>query len=253
MNTNLKVSIITATYNSSKTIKSTIDSIVAQTYSSFYSVIIDGGSKDDTIEIIKSYAVNNSYISYLSEGDKGIYDAFNKGIAKATGKIIGFVHSDDLLASDEILCLVVRKFEEENVDGVYGDLHYVDAKDPNKVIRNWKSRPFKKTLLKKGWMPAHPTLFLRKEVYEKHGGFDLQYKIAADYDFMVRILKDTELNFVYLPEVITKMRVGGASNRSLKNIILKTQEDYRIIRKHNIGGLGTLFMKNFSKLTQFIN
>lgn len=245
--------IITSTYNSSTTLRNALESVRSQSFNDLELLVIDGNSKDGTQQLIQRFELKEPRLKWFSEPDRGIYDALNKGIAKAKGEIMGFVHSDDLLASEEILGKVTQKFKEDNVDGVYGDLLYIDAHNPDKVIRNWKSQPFKSSLLKKGWMPAHPTMFLKKEVYEKHGGFDLHYKIAADYDFMVRILKDPELKFAYLPEVITKMRVGGASNRSLKNIILKTREDYDIIRKHNIGGLGTLFMKNFCKLTQFIN
>ena len=140
--------------------------------------------------------------------------------------------------------------KSENLDGVYGDLQYVDKSNTKKIIRSWKSCDFKPRLLKQGWMPPHPTLFLKKEVYEKHGLFDLSYRISADYDFLLRIFKDPELKFGYLPKVITKMRVGGASNKSLKNIIKKSKEDYRAIRINNIGNFLTLARKNFSKIKQ---
>ena len=141
--------------------------------------------------------------------------------------------------------------KSESLDGVYGDLQYVNKINFKKIIRNWKSCDFKPSLLKQGWMPPHPTLFLKKEVYEKHGLFDLSFKISADYDFMLRIFKDSELKFGYLPKVITKMRVGGASNRSLKNVIRKSKEDYRAIRSNNVGNFLTLIKKNTSKLKQF--
>ena len=138
----------------------------------------------------------------------------------------------------------------ESLDGVYGNLQYVDKINTKKIRRNWKSYDFKPSLLEQGWMPPHPTLFLKKEVYQKHGLFDLSYRISADYDFILRIFKDTELKFGYLPKVITKMRVGGASNRSVENIIKKSKEDYRIIRSNNIGSFLTLIKKNISKLKQ---
>ncbi len=143
-------------------------------------------------------------------------------------------------------------FEQKQVDGIYGDLEYVDKQDTSKVIRYWKSNPFNRKYLHYGWMPAHPTLFLKREVYEKYGRFDLDFTIAADYDFMLRILKHTELQFAYLPQVITKMRLGGESNKSIQNIIQKSKEDLRAIRKNKVGGWRTLLFKNFSKITQFI-
>jgi len=248
----LKVSIITATYNSAGSIRDSLDSVLSQDYKDIECIIIDGESKDDTLFIIETYQKKYSNITVVSEADKGIYDALNKGVQLATGDVIGFVHSDDLLADNQVVSQLANQFEKGNMDGVYGDLQYVDKNNIGKVIRYWKSCDFKSRLLKKGWMPAHPTLFLRKKVYNKHGRFDLSYKIAADYDFMIRILKDDSLKFTYLPKMITKMRVGGASNRSVKNIIQKTKEDYRIIKYHTIGGFSTLINKNLSKIQQFL-
>lgn len=245
----MKVSLITATYNSYPNILDTLDSIQQQIHSAVEWIIIDGGSKDLTKSIIK----NTPLISqWISEPDKGIYDALNKGIQRATGEVIGFVHSDDLLASQDVLKSLTEIFEATNADGVYGDLLYVNKNNTNEIIRYWKSKPFDRKNLKYGWMPAHPTLFLKREVYKKHGLFDLDFKIAADYDFMLRILKDQELKFEYLPQVITKMRVGGASNKSLNNIIQKSKEDLKAMRKNQIGGYGTLFFKNIRKINQFI-
>ena len=170
----------------------------------------------------------------------------------ATGDVIGFVHSDDLLASKTVISEIVATLKNEKLDGVYGDLEYVRKEDTSKVVRFWKSRSFNSKLLSMGWMPAHPTLFLKKEVYEKHGFFNLSYKISADYDFMLRILKDDSLKFGYLPKVITKMRIGGASNGSIKNIINKTKEDYRAIRSNHIGGWFSILIKNTSKIKQFV-
>ena len=145
-----------------------------------------------------------------------------------------------------------QKINNDNLDGIYGDLQYVNKENTNKIIRLWKSCEFKLELLKKGWMPAHPTLFLKKHIYDKHGEFNKSYKISADYDFMLRVLKDKTLKFGYLPRVITKMRVGGASNRSFKNIIRKTKEDYRAVCSNNVGGWFSIFLKNISKIRQFI-
>ncbi len=244
----MRLSIITSTFNSESTLPDTMASIQEQNFSELEYIIVDGGSKDGTLKIIE----NNPIVTkYVSEPDKGIYDALNKGVQLATGDIIGFVHSDDLLASEDILEKIRKIFQDKDVDGVYGDLIYSNKTDINKTIRTWKSQHFHPGLLKKGWMPAHPTLFLKKEVYEQVGLFNLDYSIAADYDFMVRVLLNKEYNFAYLPEIITNMRVGGASNRSLKNIIQKSKEDFRIIRHHKIGGVFTLIGKNISKIKQF--
>lgn len=247
----MKVTLISATYNCAAIIKTCLDSVVSQNHGLFEFLIIDGKSVDDTLNIIKDYKKKHSYIKLISEKDKGIYDALNKGINLASGDIIGFVHSDDFLAYKDVINNIVSMIISENLDGVYGDLQYIDKFNTQKVIRNWKSCAFEPILLKQGWMPAHPTLFLKREVYEKHGLFDLSYKISADYDFMLRIFKDSELKFGYLPKVITKMRVGGASNRSLKNVIRKSKEDYRAIRSNNVGNFLTLIKKNTSKLKQF--
>lgn len=247
----MKVSIITATYNSAKYIASSLNSIFNQDYKDIECIIIDGDSKDQTKSIIKTYQRKNLNITLVSEADNGIYDALNKGIKLATGDLIGFVHSDDNLASPHIISELVLAIKEKQAFGVYGDLQYVSQLDTSKLIRDWKSCVFSKSLLKKGWMPPHPTLFLKKEVYQKHGNFNQNYKISADYDFMLRVLKDKTLRFVYLPKVIIKMRVGGASNKNLKNIIQKTKEDYKAITSNKIGNWVTLFLKNYSKFKQF--
>tara|TARA_Y100000385_G_scaffold288878_1_gene356682 strand:+ start:6482 stop:7237 length:756 start_codon:yes stop_codon:yes gene_type:complete len=247
-----KVSIITATYNSASSLNSCLDSVVKQNHKDLEYIIIDGKSSDDTLSIVRDYQKKYPYIKLISEKDSGIYDALNKGVQLATGDVLGFVHSDDLLANNHIVTDLVNQLQNEQLDGVYGDLQYVDKVNINKVIRLWKSCAFKTRLLKQGWMPAHPTFFLKKEVYEKHGLFDLTYKIAADYDFMLRVLRDNSLKFGYLPKVITKMRVGGASNRSFKNIIQKTKEDYKAIRSNQVGGVLSIIRKNTSKLKQFI-
>ncbi|MUU77881.1 glycosyltransferase family 2 protein [Winogradskyella endarachnes] len=248
----MKVSIITATYNSQSTIKTCMDSVLSQSYKDIEYIVVDGGSKDETLNYIVEQASKHQNIIYSSEPDKGIYDALNKGIAKATGDIIGFVHSDDFLASSTIIQTIVDAFKTENVDGVYGNLHYVALENTDKIIRNWISKPFNSSMLKKGWMPAHPTLYLKKSLYDKNGIFDLSYKIAADYDFILRIFKQGHLKFYFLPKTIVKMRVGGASNRSLKNIIQKSKEDYRAIKTNKTGNWVTIMVKNVSKLKQFI-
>ena len=245
----MKISIITATYNSLKYLPAVLQSISSQSYPNIEWIVVDGDSTDGTKEFI---AENSGTITHwVSEADNGIYDALNKGIRMASGDIIGFLHSDDFFSSPTILEEIAHQFKSTATDAVYGDLDYVSSTDTSKRIRYWKSKAYHPTLLTQGWMPAHPTLFLKKEVYAKHGFFDLNYRIAADYDLMLRILKDPSLRFTYLPTVITKMRVGGASN-AIGNIKLKMQEDYRVICSHGFSRpLSILFRKNFSKLLQF--
>ena len=247
----MKVSVITATFNRGHFLESCILSILRQSIEDIEIIIIDGLSTDSTSEKLKPLIDNNNNIKFYSESDLGIYDALNKGIEKASGDIIGFLHSDDQFHKTNVLEKIVNTFKTSNVDGVYGDLEYVDKIDTTKVVRYWKSSVFSTCLLRKGWTPPHPTLFLKKEVYKKHGEFDIKFKISADYDFMLRIFKDKNLVLKYIPNVITRMRVGGISNKNLRNILLKTTEDYRAIRKNKIGSTGTLVRKNTSKIKQF--
>lgn len=248
----MKVSIITATYNSEATIEGCIKSVLSQDYTNIEYIIIDGTSSDHTLSIINSYKQQYANIVLVSESDKGIYDALNKGIKAATGDVVGFLHSDDFFNSTCTIGNIVATFSEGPIDGVYGNLDYVSSKDTNKIVRHWQSQPFSKSLLNRGWMPAHPTVFLRKEVYNKHGLFNMEFRIAADYDMMLRIFCDETLQFKFLPEVITKMRVGGASNRSLKNIITKSKEDYRALKLNKLSfPIWSLMLKNCSKIPQF--
>jgi len=246
----MKISIITSVYNNKLTIKDAIESVVNQTYQDIEYIIVDGASSDGTVEIIRSYG--DKITTFVSEPDKGIYDGLNKGVSLATGDVVAFLHSDDLYASDDIVEQIVQDFKDDSsLDGVYGDLIYTPKEDTFKVLRYWKSKEFDKSLLKKGWMPAHPTLFLKRSVYEKYGKFDLGFKIAADYDFMLRVLS-SGIKVKYIPKVLYKMRVGGESNKSIKNIILKSKEDLKALKKNNIGGVYSLFVKNISKIQQFI-
>lgn len=244
------ISIITATFNVESTIETAIKSVINQSYSAIEYIIIDGGSTDKTLNIINKYKSNIHHL--ISEPDTGIYDALNKGIQKATGDVIAFLHADDLYDNNLIIEKIANTFKRGDYDAVYGDLEYVQHQNPNKVIRYWKSEPFKPSLLKKGWMPAHPTLFVRRNIYQTIGNFNLNYKISADYDFILRFFSKPNYSFCYLPGVIVKMRVGGASNKSLKNIILKSKEDISALKLNSVGGILTLAWKNLSKIPQFI-
>jgi glycosyltransferase len=246
----MKISIITIAYNSGHSIADAIQSVLSQTYPDIEYVIVDGKSKDNTVEVVKSFG--NRISKFVSEPDKGIYDALNKGIRMATGEVIGFMHSDDLFASNDVIEKVAALFAKNNVDSIYGDLEYVYKNDTNKVLRYWKSGDFSIRKLKMGWMPPHPTFYVKKAVYDKYGLFNTNFRIAADYDTILRFLGKHRISTMYLPEVMVKMRVGGASNRSLKNIIKKTKEDMQAIQDNQFGSLFTLAFKNLRKLTQFV-
>jgi glycosyltransferase len=245
----MKISIITSVYNNKETIAEAIESVLSQAYDNIEYIIIDGASKDGTVDIIRSYGDQIS--TFVSEPDRGIYDGLNKGVSQATGDVIAFLHSDDLYADPEVITRVAKAFATTGADAVYGDLVYTPKSDTSKVLRYWKSRDFKPELLKQGWMPAHPTFFVRRELYEKYGTFDTSFRIAADYDFMLRVLSKG-IKTHYLPNVLYKMRVGGESNKSIKNILKKMREDYRALSNNNIGGISTLMIKNLSKIPQFL-
>ncbi len=245
----MKISVITAVRNNRDTIAAALDSVLAQSHPDIELVVIDGASTDGTLELLKQYAPRLQV--FISERDSGIYDALNKGLAHASGDVVGFLHADDLLADSSVLAVIAAAFADDSVDGVYGDLQYVNKFQPGQIVRQWRSKSYDPSLLARGWMPPHPTLYLRRKVYSRFGMFDTSYRIAADYDFMLRILCSGELCLHYLPQVMVKMRTGGASNRSLCNLLHKSCEDWRAIRRHQIGGLGTLLAKNLSKLPQF--
>ncbi|MDX1471304.1 MAG: glycosyltransferase family 2 protein [Flavobacteriaceae bacterium] len=246
----MKVSLITATFNSNQYLQKCIESVNCQSYSDIQHVFIDGGSSDSTLDTIYKTSTRNPMV--ISEPDHGLYDAINKGISQATGDIIGLIHSDDFLASPKIIFEIVNVFQRNDCDGVYGDLQYVRANNPDRVVRFWKSQDFQKDFLSQGWMPPHPTLFLKENIFADYGNYNLNLTIAADYDFILRIFSKENLKFCYVPEIITVMRLGGASNRSLSNIIRKSREDFYALKQNQIARpIKALLQKNLSKLSQF--
>ena len=245
----LKISVITVCFNAESTIRHTIHSVNEQTYLNVEHVFIDGASKDGTLDIIRESSSVDKIV--VSEPDNGIYDALNKGLAAATGDVVGFLHADDFYADADVLRKIAWAFETESVDACYADLHYVSKGSEERLIRHWKTSEFSPARLKQGWMPPHPTLYVRPAWYQKIGGFDTSYLIAADYYSMLQLFSDASFDAHYIPEVLVKMRIGGASNRSLKNILQKSREDYNALRQTGVGGLGTLLAKNFRKAGQF--
>jgi glycosyltransferase involved in cell wall biosynthesis len=247
----MKVTVITAAYNSASTIRDTLESVVGQDYPYVEYVVIDGRSSDETLSIIKKYS--NRITKIISEPDQGIYDAINKGIRAASGDIIAILHADDVYAHPQVLSRVVQTMQSNHVDAVYGDLLYVQRDHPDKVVRHWKSGSYHHGRFLKGWMPPHPSFFLKLSCYEKHGTYTDKLFSAADYELMLRMLHKYRVSVAYLPEVLVRMRVGGVSNKSLKNRIRANREDREAWRMNGLHpGLLTLIRKPLSKLKQFI-
>ncbi len=249
-------SIITIVHNNIKDIEACIKSVLNQSFKDIEFIIIDGGSVDGTLNIIKKYEskIKSELKNFvlISEPDDGIYDALNKGIKQSSGEVIGFLHSDDIYPNNDVLNNVASAFEKNKTDSLYGDLEYVDKVNTYKIIRKWKSGEFSDKKIKSGWMPPHPALFIKKEIYEKYGLYNTLYKISSDYDMILRLLFKNKISTFYVPEVLVKMRVGGQSNKSIPNIIQKSMEDYSALKSNQIKfPLKALLYKNISKLPQF--
>ena len=250
----MKISIITITYNSAATLPRALESVRSQTYGDIEHIIVDGASTDGTKELIINYQLSiiNSQspkVRWISEPDNGIYNALNKGIAMATGDVIGFLHSDDVLYSPDSIGQIAAAFESSGADVVYGDLEY---RHGDKVVRRWRSNAFRRGDLKYGWMPPHPTVYVRREVYRQVGPYDEWFRISADYDMILRIFT-AGYKTRYIPQVLVAMETGGASNRDAKARLSKTQEDYIALKKNHVGaGLLTVACKQLRKIRQFL-
>ena len=246
----MKISIITATYNSASTVKDTLDCISRQEHGDIEHIIVDGRSTDKTLEIVSGFP---HVAKILSEKDNGIYDAMNKGIGLATGDIIGILNSDDIYTDPAVLSAVAEAFADPAVMTAYADLQYVHADDTDRVLRTWKTGTFRKNSFYYGWMPPHPTFFVRREVYEKTGLFNINLRSAADYEMMLRILLKYGMSVVYIPRVIVKMRAGGMSNASIWNRIRANKEDRMAWKLNDLQPyFFTLYMKPLRKIPQFI-
>ncbi len=238
----MKVSIITVVLNNKETVKDAILSVGSQDYHDIEHIVIDGKSMDGTRSIIEKYRDRLAIV--ISERDNGIYDAMNKGLRLASGEIIGFLNSDDLYANKNVISDVVSILDNMKVDAVFGDLVFIKSKDLNHIVRYYQSKNFSPQSLSKGIMPAHPTLFLRKAVYEKYGYFKTDYRIAADFEFAVRIFKDYNISYYYIPKIMVKMRTGGTSTKNLKSNWILNLEVLRACREN---GLKTNLFKIYSK------
>ena len=225
--------------------------MASQSWPNVEHIVIDGGSSDGTMAVVDRY--RSGLAKVISEPDTGIYDAMNKGLQLATGDLVGFLNADDVFANENVVADIASAALEHGADIVYGDLTYVASRPPHRVVRQWRSGQFKRSQLALGWMPPHPTFYFRRTLLHKLGGFDTKFRIAADYDFMLRYLRADGVKVNYLPQILVKMRTGGASNRSLRAIMNKSCEDLTVLRKNRVGGVTVLLCKNLRKLPQLIS
>ena len=248
----MKVSIITVTYNSAKYLQDCITSVRMQNYKDIEHIIVDGKSTDDTLKIIRSNS--RSISKWISETDRGMYDAINKGIQMATGDIVGVLNSDDMLATADVIRTIADTFDDPNTDSVYGDLVYVDPQNTQKIIRFWKGISYKRSRFRYGWMPAHPTFYIRRDLITKYGLYESHYYTAADYEFMARYLYKHKVKACYLDQMIVKMRTGGLSNGNLKSRLRANRRDFLAMKKNNIPfSFFVSILKPLIKIPQFKN
>jgi glycosyltransferase involved in cell wall biosynthesis len=247
----MKVSIITVSFNSAKTIRQTIDSVLAQDYEDLEYIVIDGASKDGTVEILKSYG---DKIKFISERDKGIYDAMNKGMKMATGEIVGTIGSDDFYPDNKVIGCIMKIFKESETDTLYGDIQFINPDDTDTIVRYWKAGAYHLNNWLKGWMPPHPTFYLKKSLLEKYGYFVTDFKCAGDYELMLRILYKHRATSYYLPQTLMTMRNGGTSTASLKHRYVANMEDRRAWRINQLKPRWyTLWWKPLSKVIQLFS
>lgn len=245
----VKVSIITTCYNREATIRYSIESILSQDYSNIEYIVVDGASEDNSMSIINEY--RDRIATIICEPDAGMYEAINKGLRVATGDIIGLLHSDDLLYTTNAISRIVAQFDKTQADFIYGNGIFVDIEDTSRIVRNWVSGTYSKNKVRRGWLPLHPTVYIRRECFSKWGLYDESFKIAADSDFLIRYLYETDIKVAYLNEYIVKMRMGGLST-DRKKMKEKWSEDLRLYRSHGFNPYWTLGLKIASKIPQFI-
>lgn len=246
-----RISIITVVRNAVSTIEETLRSVAAQTYRDAEHIVVDGASTDGTLDIVERY--RDSIARLVSEPDRGVYDAMNKGLAVASGEVVGFLNADDFYEHERVLQKVASVMADPQVDTCYADLVYVDTQDTSRVVRYWKSRPYEKGLCQKGWLPAHPTFFARRRVYERFGDFDLAFQRQADFEMALRLFDIHNIKSVYVPEVWVRMRIGGLSNNSMIGVIKGNLEAYRACKKYDLPVTPFFVVRKIlSRLPQFI-
>lgn len=247
----MKISIITVTYNSAETVEDTIQSVVNQTYPDIEYIIVDGLSNDNTLDIVKKYG--DKIAKVISEKDKGIYDAINKGVDLATGEVVAILNSDDLYSHNRVIESIMKTFTDSGADAVYGDLVYVERNNTAKITRTWHSGQYKEGKFLKGWMPPHPSFFVKRWCYQRFGKFHTNFKTSADYELMLRFIHVNKIKLAYLPEILVRMRLGGQSNVSLANRLEANREDRKAWAMNGLKpGRLTLIRKPLSKVLQFL-
>lgn len=250
----MKISIVTATYNSGATVRDTLVSVLRQTYKDFELIIKDGGSRDNTLEICRELESQfEGRLRIISSKDKGIYDAMNQGVEAATGDIIGLLNSDDFYTSDDVLETIAAAFNEDlSLDAVYADIHYVNDEDLTKCVRYYSSKSFKRERMMKGWMPAHPSFYCKREVYQKYGTFDDSFKVAADFEQLLRLIYIHVIKTRYIEKDFVTMRMGGASTSGLISHITVMKEHLRGFKKNGIkNNAMRLSMRYLEKLGEY--
>ena len=250
----MKISIITVSYNSSQTIRDTFESVLSQSYPDIEYIVVDGNSKDSTIEIIKEYELKfEGRMHWLSEPDKGLYDAMNKGIRMATGEIVGIINSDDFYHRNDIISEIAKAFEEYNAQAIFADVRFVNPSNLNKTVRYYRSKNFSPKRFRFGFMPPHPTFFTYRKNFELYGYYKTDYKIAADYELLIRFLYKNRLSYKYLPLDVMKMRTGGASTASIKSNVILNKEIVRACRENGIyTNMAILMLKYIVKIWEII-
>jgi glycosyltransferase involved in cell wall biosynthesis len=246
----MKISIITVTYNSAATLKDTIKSVLQQDYPNIEHILIDGNSTDDTVEIIRSYP---HITNWISEKDKGLYDAINKGIQRANGEVVGILNSDDFFPNEKVLSIIAKQFTDPEVDAVIGDIAFVKPDNLGRIIRHYSSAKFHPKKFAAGYMPAHPSFYVRKKFYDDFGLYKMDYKIAADYELLIRFMHTKGIRFRYIPEILVYMRTGGVSNQSAMSRYILNKEIIRACAENGIKtNMARLSMKYFNKIFEYI-
>lgn len=250
----MKTTIITATYNSEKTLRDTIESVLRQGYKDYEYIIIDGGSKDRTLDVIKEYEPKfGGRLKYISEPDNGIYDAMNKGIRMATGDVVGILNSDDFYTSDDALQKIADAFEHNDIDATYGDIHFVNDDDLTKMVRYYSSAVFKRSFMRFGLMPAHPSFYCKRSIYEKYGAFDTSYRIAADFENLLRLIFIHRIKMLYIPKDFVTMRTGGASTAGFASRRKIMCEHLQAMKKNGVySNFFLLSLRYFYKIYELI-
>lgn len=250
----MKISIITTSYNSAHTLRDTMESVLRQEYTNYEYIVVDGASKDGTVDIIREYEPRfEERMRWVSEPDRGIYDAMNKGIAMATGDVVGLLNSDDFYTSDDVLATVAREFSKNDaLDAVYGDVHYVDEVDITREIRYYSSRKFTPKRMLMGYMPAHPSFYVRRECYEKYGSFDTSYRVAADFENLLRLIYVNKISIHYIAKDFVTMRMGGASSSGISSYLRIAADHFGAFKKNGISPNYFLyFLRYLKKLFEF--